>query len=153
MADVRIVPSSLSKEANVVAFIERLDGLAFPANVDVLGLGDLNLPVQIESPDNRIYFIPPGGVDGSFSQVSLPSGEVLAFDSDLGYVDEQLACAQSLRAQMSVRRHLAQAKVESDRGSEMPEDLVLGACLSNRNTLLVGRLRRQNANDFERRAR
>src|SRR5712692_6798287 len=116
MADVRIVPSFLSKEGNVVAFIERLDGSAFPADIGVLGFANVSVPVRIESPDKRIYFTPPGGLDGSFSQVSLPSGDVLALEADVGYVDEQLACVQALRAQMRVLRLLAQAQVESDRG-------------------------------------
>src|SRR6266487_3511379 len=113
MADVRIVPSSFSREGNVVAVIERLDGSAFPADIGVIGFANMSIPVHIESPDGRLYFTPPGGLDGSFAQVSLPSGDVLAFDSDVSYVDEQLACIQSLRAQLSVLRSLAQAQVAS----------------------------------------
>jgi hypothetical protein len=125
MADIQIVPSLFSKEGNVVAFIERLDGSALPADVDALGFAGMSVQVRIESPDNRrIYFTPPGGLDGSVSQVSLPSGDVLALDSDAIYVDEQLACVGSLRPQMAVLRDLARARVLSDRQNGIPEDIV-----------------------------
>ncbi|MFL5343755.1 MAG: OmpA family protein [Hyalangium sp.] len=111
---LRLVPPVLSFHGNVLARLEPVEPRPLPV-IKTLSLGSVEIEEVWHGPDGNLYFIPPSGVEGPVTSLSLNGGAGRAPAEPAQYTRDPLESVRSLSQQMEVLAQAAELRVGQSR--------------------------------------
>jgi len=132
VASANVVPATFVREGNLLAFIERPDGLPFslPALPTLIVINSLPAPIIFVDQDKRIYFCPPEGMDVgeiTFTRAFLQdTGQTFDFGVPVSFARQVSDKMAPLQGQCDLLVEAVKAFVNFSRSLNINSELVRG---------------------------